>query len=196
MKYPKGVKTNNITQSTNINYSNRGMDLEKEINLSNEYYRDNKIAYIYKKPTPIKVVDVDYPNRKEAIIKKAFFEKPSTTDYNGLYKGKYIDFEAKETLSTTSFPLSNIHKHQIQHIRDILSQDGICFLIVRFVKKNITFFLTGEDFISFIDNYDRKSIPINYFIEKGYPIEDKYMPRINYIKIIDKIYGGARDGNK
>jgi len=194
MKYPKGVKANNITQNHNVNYSNRGMDLEKEINLSNEYYRDNKIAYIYKKPTPIKVVDVDYPNRKEAIIKKAFFEKPSTTDYNGLYKGKYIDFEAKETLSTTSFPLSNIHKHQIQHIRDILSQDGICFLIVRFVKKNATFLLTGEDFISFIDNNDRKSIPLSYFIEKGYTIEDEYMPRINYIKIIDKLYGGAKNG--
>ena len=196
MKYPKGVKTNNITNKNNIYYGNRGMDLEKELNLSNEYYHNNKIAFIYKKPTPIKIVEVDYPSRKEAIIKKAFFEKPSTTDYNGIYKGKYIDFEAKETHNSTSFPLDNIHKHQIEHIRNVLDQGGICFLIVRFVKKNITYFLKGEDFISFIEKEKRKSIPLSYFSENGEILEDGYIPRIDYIKIIDKVYGGAYNANK
>lgn len=192
MKYPKGVKLNISNIKTDkISYSNRGMELEKEINISNEYYRNNNIAFIYKKPTPIKVVDVDYPSRKEAIIKKAYFEKPSTTDYNGIYKGKYIDFEAKETLNTTSFPLANIHKHQIEHIRNIINQAGICFLIVRFVRCNITYLLKGEDFIDFVDHNKRKSIPINFFKEKAYVIKDEYLPRINYIKIIDEVYGGA-----
>lgn len=192
MKYPKGVNLNISNIKTDkISYSNRGMELEKEINISNEYYRNNNIAFIYKKPTPIKVVDVDYPSRKEAIIKKAYFEKPSTTDYNGIYKGKYIDFEAKETLNTTSFPLANIHKHQIEHIRNIINQAGICFLIVRFVRCNITYLLKGEDFIDFVDHNKRKSIPINFFKEKAYVIKDEYLPRINYIKIIDEVYGGA-----
>ena len=192
MKYSKGVKLNISNIKTDkISYSNRGMELEKEINISNEYYRNNNIAFIYKKPTPIKVVDVDYPSRKEAIIKKAYFEKPSTTDYNGIYKGKYIDFEAKETLNTTSFPLANIHKHQIEHIRNIINQAGICFLIVRFVRCNITYLLKGEDFIDFVDHNKRKSIPINFFKEKAYVIKDEYLPRINYIKIIDEVYGGA-----
>ena len=31
--------------------------------------------------------------------------------------GYYIDFEAKETKSTTSFALTNIHPHQIQHLK-------------------------------------------------------------------------------
>ena len=167
------------------------MELEKEINISNEFYRNNNIAFIYKKPTPIKIVDVDYPSRKEAIIKKAFFEKPSTTDYNGLYKGKYIDFEAKETTNTTAFPLSNIHKHQIEHIKNIIKHGGICFLIVRFVKNNITYLLKGEDFIDFINTETRKSIPLLFFKQKGYIIKDEYLPRVNYIKIIDEIYGGA-----
>ncbi|MGN0974263.1 MAG: Holliday junction resolvase RecU [Bacilli bacterium] len=192
MKYPKGVKLNISNIKTDkISYSNRGMELEKEINISNEYYRNNNIAFIYKKPTPIKIVDVDYPSRKEAIIKKAYFEKPSTTDYNGIYKGKYIDFEAKETLNTTSFPLANIHKHQIEHIRNIINQAGICFLIVRFVRCNITYLLKGEDFIDFVDHNKRKSIPLNFFKEKAYVIKDEYLPRINYIKIIDEVYGGA-----
>ena len=194
MKYPKGV--NIKTNQNNINYSNRGMSLESDLNITNQYYRTNDIAYIYKKPTPIKIVNVDYPSRKEAIIKKAYFEMPSTTDYNGLYKGKYIDFEAKETTSKTAFPLSNIHDHQIEHIKNITKHGGICFLIVRFVKLNITFLLKSDDLLSFINQNKRKSIPLNFFEEKAFVINDGYMPRIDYIKTINEVYGGALNANK
>ena len=194
MKYPKGVKILNTSKNTNINYSNRGMTLEKELNITNEYYRSNNIAYIYKKPTPIKIVDVNYPSRKEAIITKAYFEMPSTTDYNGLYKGKYIDFEAKETMNKTSFPLSNIHTHQIEHIKNITKHGGICFLIIRFVNINTTFLLKSKDFIEFITNNKRKSIPLKFFKDKAFIINDNYIPRIDYIKILDKIYGGVLYG--
>ena len=51
----------------------------------------------------------------------------------------------------------------------------------------------GEDFISYIDNNDRKSIPIEYFEEKGYILDNGYIPRIDYIKVIDSIYGGTDD---
>lgn len=184
MNYPGGTrvkKTNN-----NIEYANRGMSLESDINISNEFYIDRKIAYIYKKPTPIQIVKVDYPSRNKAIIKEAYFKEPSTTDYNGLYKGKYIDFEAKET-NNSSFPLTNIHKHQVVHIKNIYDNGGICFLIVRFNKYNKTFILSAKDFINYIDNENRKSIPIDYFEKKGYTIEIKYMPRLDYINIVDKL---------
>lgn len=160
------------------------MTLESEINDSNKYYLENEIAVIYKKPTPIKVVK----QINEKIV-NAYFEKPSTTDYNGLYKGKYIDFEAKETKNSTSFPLSNIHSHQINHIKKIINHKGICFLIVRFTKINETYVLFGDDFINFIETETRKSIPIRYFKEKGYQIKDKLAPRVDYLEIIDK-YGG------
>lgn len=159
------------------------MTLESEINDSNKYYLEKDIAVIYKKPTPVKVVK--QVNEK---IVNAYFEKPSTTDYNGLYKGKYIDFEAKET-KQTSFPLRNIHPHQIKHLENIINHNGICFLIVRFVNINETYLLFGKDFIYFIKNNKRKSIPHSYFQEKGHLIKDKLMPRIDYLKIIDK-YGG------
>lgn len=189
MNYPGGVK-NNITSKLDITYGNRGMSLENDINDTNQYYRDIDKAIIYKKPVPIKVSEVDYKSQGK-LIRKAYFESPSTTDYNGVYKGRYIDFEAKETMNKTSFPLSNIHEHQINHIKRILEHDGICFLIVRFVKLNKTYLLLGDDFKNFIDKNDRNSIPESYFMEYGYIIKDKYIPKVDYLEIIDKLISGG-----
>ena len=95
MNYPGGIKhkvKNDKSTKINTNYGNRGMTLENELNSSNDYYRLIDKAIIYKKPTPIKITNVDYPSRDKAVIKEAYFTVPSTTDYNGIYKGKYIDF--------------------------------------------------------------------------------------------------------
>ena len=187
MNYPNGLKKENINNSSINTFSNRGMSLEEDINETNEYYLSIDKAIIYKKPTPIKITKVDYPSRSEAKIKEAFFATPSTTDYNGLYKGYYIDFEAKETRSKTAFALDNIHLHQIKHLRNIYNHNGIAFLIVRFTTLNETYLLYVRDFLDFIDNEERKSIPINYFKEKGYLIKDGYRPRVDYLLVIDKI---------
>ena len=109
IKYPNGISTINTMQSKS--YSSRGMRLENDINDSNKYYRELDKALIYKKPTPVQVVHVDYPKRQRAKITEAYYKTPSTTDYNGVYRGKYIDFEAKETKNKTSFPLFMIHPH-------------------------------------------------------------------------------------
>ena len=42
--------------NTISHHQNRGMDLEDEINKTNEFYRLNDIALVYKRHTPIKVV--------------------------------------------------------------------------------------------------------------------------------------------
>ena len=164
-------------------YGNRGMVLESDVNETNNYYLINNIAVIYKKPTPVKILHLDYNTNK---ITNAFFETQSTLDYNGVYKGKYIEFDAKETNSKTSFPLSNIHNHQIKHIENIINNNGICFLIVRFVSLNKTFLLFGNDLINFINNEKRKSIPLSFFEKKCKTIELKYSPRLDYIKIINE----------
>lgn len=173
------------------NYANRGMVLEHDINETNEYYLIHNVALIYKKPTPIKVVQVEYPKN---MIKEAYFNEPSTLDYNGIYKEKYLEFDAKETASKTSFPISNIHKHQLEHIKRVLYFGGIAFLIVRFTSLNETYILLGNDLITFINSSKRKSIPITYFKEKGFLVELKYTPRLDYIKIIDKFIN-VKDGN-
>jgi len=195
MNYPNGIKKETASHKqtsydSKLSHSNRGMTLEYELNLSNDYYREIDKAYIYKKPTPIKIVKVDYPSRDKAIIKEAYFAIPSTTDYNGLYNGKYIDFEAKETQSKTSFALTNIHPHQINHLRNIYKHDGIAFLIVRFTTLNETYLLPAENFLKYIEQTEKKSIPIDFFRKEAYLIKDGYIPRLDYLKIVDNLIGG------
>lgn len=183
MNYPNGINKSYYKLNT---HSNRGMNLENDINDSNKYYLNSDIAIIYKKPTPISINKVDYKSRKDAIIKEAKFIIPSTTDYNGIYRGRYIDFEAKETKSKTSFPLNNIHNHQILHLKKIYNHGGIGFIIVRFTELNKTFILFIKDLLDFINSNQRASIPLNFFEEKGYIIKEGLRPRIDYLKIIDK----------
>ena len=192
MNYPNGIKKNITKIKKERNYKNLGMNFESDINSTNEYYINKKIAFIYKKPTPIKLVKVDY---KKGEIKEAYFEKPSTTDYNGIYKGHYIDFEAKETINNKGFLTSNIHKHQIEHIRNIYNEKGICFLIVRFVKLNETYLLMAKDFLEFIDNIKLSIIPIDYFKKYGYLVKNKFMPRVDYLDIISKMED-IKNGNE
>lgn len=184
MNYPTGIRK---TYQSQINHGNRGMNLEDDINETNQYYLINNKAVIHKKPTPITIRKVDYPSRLEAVIREAYFKTPSTTDYNGVYRGKYIDFEAKETRHDY-FPLANIHKHQINHLTQIRKQNGIGFIIVRFSKYNETYYLEFDKFIEFIETTSRKSIPITYFKENGFIIKEKFNPRLDYLKIIDNLY--------
>ncbi len=184
MQYPNNIKKN---YQKIINYSNRGLDLETIIEEANTYYKENDIAYIYKKPTPIGVAKVIYQNG-ERRIKDAFYKMPSTLDFNGLYKGYYIEFDAKVTTNKTSFPLNNIHPHQLKHIQNIYNHKGIVFLIISINDEY--YLLSGKDLLTFINNEKRKSIPYSYIKDKGYILKYNYLKGLDYIDVIDKIIGG------
>ncbi|WP_261129076.1 Holliday junction resolvase RecU [Bacillus sp. Marseille-Q3570] len=175
----------------NRSYANRGMTFEEDINHTNDYYLKIGKAVIHKKPTPVQIVSVDYPKRSAAVIKEAYFKQPSTTDYNGVYRGRYIDFEAKETRNKTSFPLTNFHQHQIDHMKLVIEQDGICFILVRFKNPQEDFLLEVQHLFNFWNQQDtggRKSIPKTYFEEKAHLIQLGYNPRIDYLRIIDELF--------
>ena len=103
------------------------MSLEKDIEHSNAFYLKSDIAVIHKKPTPVQIVNVNYPKRSKAVINEAYFRTPSTTDYNGVYQGYYIDFEAKETKTRRPFLLNNIHDHQVEHMKMHINKKVLCF---------------------------------------------------------------------
>jgi recombination protein U len=195
-KYPGGkiYKTkqeSEFVQHFQPNYGNRGMTLEEDLNATNEYYREHGIAIIHKKPTPIQIVRVDYPKRSAAVIKEAYFKQASTTDYNGVYRGKYIDFEAKETRNKTSFPLQNFHEHQIQHMKQVLEHGAICFVILRFTVLDEVYLLDANHLLTFWERQKaggRKSMTKQEIEQYGHYISLGYQPRIDYIKVVEKIY--------
>lgn len=135
----------------------RGDALEDLIHLSNEFYSRHKIARIDKAATPITVVELD----NNGLITKAYFEKKATIDFYGIAQGIFITFDAKET-GQKSFPLKNIHPHQIDYMLEISQQGGVSFLIVHFKTFDCYKLVPVEILIEFSNAAQvgaRKSIP-------------------------------------
>ena len=189
IKYPKGIKpfASNKTvkkqaavkRASIPGHGNRGMAFEDAINKTNEYYILKNLAVITKRPTPINIVSVDYT--KGALITKAYFETQSTTDYNGVYNGHYIDFEAKSTRSKTSFPLSNIQPQQITHLEHVLLHKGWAFFLIHFALLDEVYLLPAEYVIDFYHKRERASIPYEDFKTHGKKIRVSYNPPCDYL---------------
>lgn len=190
IKHPVGIKKGNKT-IPNDAYMNRGMTLEEDIHATNQFYLQTNKAIIHKKPTPVQIVKVHYPKRSAAVITEGYFQAKSTTDFNGIYKGKHIDFEAKETKNKTLFPLANFHDHQFEHMKQIINHNGICFAIIRFTVHDETFFLRAKHVLNYRNEMmqgGRKSIPYEELKEIGFIIPFKFQARVDYLSIVDQLY--------
>ena len=193
--YPGGVRPSTTIPSKTptkkkrnlkIAAGNRGMDFEAGINDTNDYYREKGLAVFYKRPTPINIVKVDYS--KGAMITHAYFEAQSTTDYNGVYKGHYVDFEAKTIRGKTSFPLANIPPQQIRHLKDVLAQGGFGFFLIRFALQNEVFFVPASYVIDFYERKERASIPVEDLRANGALVQLGYRPQYDFLPLIDEFF--------
>ncbi len=191
--YPKGVtplkreeKGDSFPRRKDKRAANRGMGFESDINESNAYYREKGEALVYKRPTPIKIVKVDYAHG--AKIKEAYFEAQSTTDYNGVYKGHYLDFEAKECHSMTSFPLHNIPPQQVEHLTAVIENGGWAFFLIRFPKLGETYFVPASFVLAFLKEGKRKSIPVDDIRKNGILLEEGLRPRYAYLKAASSFF--------
>ena len=156
---------------------NTGLKLEKLINKTNQYYINNNIAIINKKPTPIKVLKIK--NKK---IINAFFERKSTTDYNGIYCGKYIDFDVKSSIKKQINIKNHIPFHQLKHLKEIDNHGGISFIILYFINEN-KFFIVPYKLLK-----KRKSL--NIFELEKYNLEIKITPNLilDYLPKVDELW--------
>lgn len=186
--YPSRKKVTRSTFQNPENHIGRGMSLEDDLNSSNAYYMETNRALIHKKPTPVQVVKVDYPKRSSAKITEAYYKTPSTTDYNGIYRQRAIDFEAKETKSKTSFPFKSIHEHQIQHLERVLLHGGIGFLILRFTSYDETYLIDASIIIDMYRHSEKKSISYTSVQKYGFLIRQGLTPRLHYLDNVDELY--------
>ncbi len=123
----------------------RGSTLEEMVNRTNEWYLEKGLALIQKIPTPITPVRMDKEHRH---ITLAYFDQRSTIDYIGAVQGIPICFDAKECVAAT-FPLQNIHEHQVQFMADFEKQGGIAFVLIYYTAKNILYYMRFEELRGF-----------------------------------------------
>ena len=123
----------------------RGSTLEEFINLTNEKYAKHRLALIQKVPTPITPVRIDKDSRH---ITLAYFDQKSTVDYIGAVQGIPVCFDAKEC-HTDTFPLQNIHSHQIDFMEQFEAQRGISFLIIFYSHRNELYYLRHKKLMEF-----------------------------------------------
>ncbi len=123
----------------------RGSTLEEMLNRTNEHYLEKGLALIQKIPTPITPVKMDKEHRQ---ITLAYFEKRSTVDYIGAVQGIPVCFDAKECVTDT-FPLQNIHEHQVRFMRDFEKQEGVAFLIIYYSGRNELYYMRFGELLRF-----------------------------------------------
>lgn len=118
----------------------RGSTLEEFINHTNERYMEMGLALVQKIPTPITPVKIDQASRH---ITLAYFDKISTVDYIGAVQGIPVCFDAKEC-SADTFPLQNIHEHQMDFMDRFEKQGGIAFLLIYYTGRDELYYMRYE----------------------------------------------------
>lgn len=160
----------------------RGSALEEILNFCNEKYRENGLALIQKIPTPIKPINIDKETRH---ITLAYFDQKSTVDYIGVVQGIPVCFDAKECHGDT-FPLQNIHEHQVSFMEEFERQNGISFIILQFTARNEAYYIPFRDIKRFWERAEkggRKSFTYEE-INKRFQIQSRCGIMLHYLETL------------
>ena len=161
----------------------RGSLLETLINMTNDKYREKGLALVQKVPTPITPVNIN----EKGQITLAYFDSKSTVDYIGVVQGIPVCFDAKECNKTT-FPLQNIHEHQVKFMEDFEEQDGVAFMIIYFSDTDEYYYAPFKENKKYWDravNGGRKSIKREEFVE-GYYLDVTGKTTVPYLEGLEK----------
>lgn len=161
----------------------RGSTLEELINKTNDSYREKKLALIQKVPTPITPIEIDKASRH---ITLAYFDTKSTVDYIGAVQGIPVCFDAKECAVKT-FPLQNIHPHQIAFMNEFEEQGGVAFIILSYTSENEIYYVPFEVIHGFwkrMEDGGRKSFTYEEVVSKSWKIRRHRDILVHYLEQI------------
>lgn len=164
--------------------ASRGRFFEDWIDQANAVYEAKKLAVIKKIPTPWQVQRKYNQYKKTYEIAFAYPERKSTVDFGGTASKCSIWFDAKVTELKTSFPLKNIHSHQIEYLERVNEQGGKAFFLVHSVEKNRTWLLWIDQLLAFIEKNARKSITFNWFDENCEPVLSSEGIVLDYLPLV------------
>ncbi len=158
----------------------RGSTLEDLINHTNEIYKEKRLALIQKIPTPITPIEIEKSTRH---ITLAYFDQKSTVDYIGVVQGVPVCFDAKECARDT-FPLQNVHEHQIEFMKNFENQKGIAFLIISFTHRDEIYYMPFNELYVYwkrmVDG-GRKSFTYDE-MDKSYPVGSTNDILVHYLQ--------------
>lgn len=160
----------------------RGSSFEEMINHTNEVYLERGLALIQKIPTPITPVKFDTESRH---ITLAYFDQQSTVDYIGSVQGVPVCFDAKECAKGT-FPLQNVHPHQVAFMQHMEEQGGIAFLLILYTDIEACYYMPLQELLTFYEraeNGGRKSFTREELTE-DYFLRDIRFPFIPYLEML------------
>lgn len=182
-------KTENQTEAQRLRNSliksNMGMGFEADIEKCCDFYREKGIADFYKRPTPIKVVKMS--KEHPGMISEAYFQEKSTTDFVGIYKAKYIDFECKET-KHDRVPYSMIREQQYRHLDFILKLGGVGFFLVSFRTYQEVYLMPARIILDAVADGSHPGFKREFFQEKGTKVERSYLPPYRLLEAIDSTF--------
>lgn len=131
--------------------------------MTNNQYRNNNYADVRKVPPPVTILDVTGNQVKGKL------EKSTWVDYSGIYKGKSIIFDAKET-KLKRFPLENLTDDQYKLLHSWPLNGATAFLLICFWiegKNEPEIYYLRFDQLEAVwigqNNGGAKSIPLQFF---------------------------------
>lgn len=166
-----------------VYYGKRGQAFENLIDYTNQVYKNKGIALINKRPTPMKIIGQTRGKQHLCV-----FDKKSTVDYDGIYRGKPIVFEAKST-GLKRVPLDIIADHQIEYLDQADNQGAISFLIVEIRPMQDVYIVSNamlQKYVKDAQNGGRKSISIDDLEIYAELVEQGGGVPLNYLSVVDK----------
>lgn len=167
-------------------HANRGMVLENLINMTNNQYRNSGFADIDKVPTNVKILKVT-GNRVSGCLQRGRW-----VDYTGVFKGRSILFDAKETRAK-NFPLKNLSPEQFQKLREHHTHGGASFLIISFTALHEEIYILRFEQLESAwrekEAGGHKSIPLQYFKDHCIKVKSSDGYVLHYLKALTLVGG-------
>ncbi len=132
----RGLK---ITQQTGKkqhaeSYAGRGMGLQELVNQANKQYHQLGIASIW-----------EFGAEAKWIPGGRLIPKEGTVDFIGLWQGRGLAFDCKET-AEDALPAANVKTHQVEFLMDFTKAGGIAFLLVAYTGPGRFFVVPIEKY--------------------------------------------------
>ena len=163
-----------------------GATFEQQIQRVLDELREEKVGYIVKIPTEMKLI------RGAGGRIVSAFPVPQEErgyhcllDFHGILKtGKTICIEAKSCANKTSFPLDNIKPYQLPLLKELMDYGALGYFIIEMRGVERTFLFEGYKFIEYVNELQRKSIPVKDMEEIGMEFDNDLKDLKKFIKLL------------